>query len=221
MIKAVIFDLDGVLIDSVHLHCKAFMEAFKEFGIEGDEKKVMEMMGESAWRIIEKAALKKISDEEAIRIRNRKTEIYQSLLGDNPEKVVVPKARELIDKLRGLGLKLALATGTRRTNVEKVLPFIGRFDVVVAVEDVKRSKPDPEIFLKACAELGVKPSEAVIVEDSVYGVLAGKRAGAMVIAIEGTFSRGRLLEAGADFVASSLADVLEIVRGLVKEKKGQ
>ncbi len=214
VIKAVIFDLDGVLIDSVDLHCKAFMQAFREFGIKGDRKRVKEMLGESALQIIKKSALRDLTNEEAIAIRDRKTEIYQSLLGENPGKVVAPGARELLEKLKKMGLKIGLATGTRKTNVDNVLPFIGRFDAIVAVEDVKRSKPDPEIYTKAIEKLGVKPTEAVVVEDAVYGVLAGKRAGAKVIAIEKTFPRERLAEAGADFIVKELVDVLEIVKGM-------
>jgi HAD superfamily hydrolase (TIGR01509 family) len=106
---------------------------------------------------------------------------------------VLPGALAAIERVRGLGLPLALVTGSSREEAAQSLDALGLagvFDAVVASEDVPRSKPAPDGYLAAAAALGVEPTECLVVEDSRAGIAAGLAAGAVVVAIEaGNFAR--------------------------------
>ncbi len=213
--RGVIFDLDGVLIDSVKLHCRSYILAMQELGIKPDVQKIKELMGEKAEVIIEKSSDRPLPREEIEELVRRKTYWYQREL--KREKPIKPGARELLEFCVKSGLKLGLATGTRRENVELFLEILGfnPFSAIVSANDVSRAKPDPEIWQKTLAKLGLKAPEALAIDDSVLGVISAKKAGLKVIGVLGTFPKERLKESGADWIAKDLWEVKRIIGDLL------
>ncbi len=142
-------------------------------------------------------------------LAERKQELFRERYVGDVE--VLPGAAELLKDLRGSGLKAAVASNSPRANIEAMMEETGmrpHLDAVVAVDEISRPKPDPEIFLRAAEDVGVKPSDCVVVEDSVHGVEAGKSAGMQVVAVlTGGATGDEVSSAGADLVVESLEEV--------------
>jgi len=199
-IKAVIFDVDGVLIDSGSLHWLAYCEAIGR-GI--DKMDILLREGMTAGEIIgEIAGLKGNELKKAVK---RKHEAFSKLRGGARPS---PKALDVVMKLKENGLKVAMATGTIRENVNA---WFGKdeklFDVIVAAEDTSKAKPNPEPYLMAAKKLGVPAEECVVVENAPLGIKAAKAAGMRCIAITSTLPAEYLKE--ADVIINSIRDVLE------------
>ncbi len=211
MIKAVLFDLDGVLIDSVKIHCRSYIIAMQKFGLEPNIQKIRELMGEKAEVIIAKSSNRELSPEEISEIVKEKTRWYKTEL--KREKPLKPGAVEILKWCKENRLRLGLATGTRRENVEVFLEILGfnPFDAIVTANDVKRAKPNPEVWLKTMDKLNVNPEDAIAVDDAILGIEAAKKAKLKTIALVGTFSKDRLIEAGADFVVENLVEIKNVL----------
>jgi len=211
MIKAVIFDLDGVLVDTEIEHEKAFKQVLSEFNItilHQDYKHYFfgKTDKEGFLDIFRKKGIRKYNIEECV---EKKREIFLKLLnGISVFKGVI----ELLDKLKEK-YKLALASNSPKIEVEKIINLKSikkYFEVITSVDDVIKPKPDPEIYLKTAEKLKVSIEECIVIEDSVFGVGAGKRAGMTVIAIANTEPKKKLKE--ADFVVENLNEVNEIIK---------
>ncbi len=188
--RAVIWDLDGTLVDSRAYHWRAWRETLAALGYSLTYEQFLATFG---WR---------------------NEEILRQLLGpDLPEEAVariagltlLPGARVWLERLHRAGWRQALATSAPRQNVETILAVLGisaYFQATVCAEDVQRGKPDPEIFLRAAARLGVPPARCVVVEDAPAGVEAARRAGMRVV---GVLTSHPHLD--ADLVAPTLADL--------------
>ncbi len=211
MLKAVLFDLDGVLIDSVKLHCRSYIIAMEKFGLEPNINKIRELMGEKAEVIIAESSNKHLTEDEIREIVKEKTVWYRKEL--LREKPVRPGAAELLRWCKEQGLRLGLATGTRRVNVEAFIELLGfnPFDAVITANDVKEAKPDPEVWEKTMNKLGVKPGDSIAIDDAVLGVEAAKKAGVRVIGFVGTFDAESLKKAGADWTAKDFEEVKKII----------
>lgn len=183
MLKAVIFDMDGVIIDSEPLHARANILACKQFGIDLPYEYVMRFIGNTIIYMCEcikkdyglDLTAKQLSQESA-----RQIELLHAKEGYTP----VPYVKELIRDLHDHGMKLAIASSSTPELIEKIVDVFELqpyFTKLVSGLSVKHSKPAPDIFLKACEELGVAPEEAIIIEDSTNGVLAATRANIPVI----------------------------------------
>lgn len=183
--SAVLFDLDGVLIDSEPLYTQATQAVVSRFGKIFDWSVKSEIIGrsslEGAVYTIEALALP-MSPEEYLAER---AVHLDRLFDDVP---LMPGAAELVQRLDELGVPIAVATSsTRRLFLQKTAPhaFFSRFDAVVCGDDprVKALKPAPDIFLVAASELGVAPEACLVIEDSLAGVAAARAAGARVVAV--------------------------------------
>ncbi len=198
--KAVIFDMDGVLLDSMKYHALSFKRALNEIGIDINEKSVYKLEGKGAEDTIVHLLRKEgMEPEKKIveKLVGRKREIFDSINKTEP----FPGVKKLLDSL-GVRFKLALVTGSTRGNVEGFLEkyFDNVFDVVVAGEDTEDKKPDPGPYLHCLEKLGSEAQECLVVENAPLGVKSAKNAGIECWAVA-TYLDGDLLrEAGADEV---------------------
>ena len=206
MIQSVIFDMDGVLVDSEELICEAAIQMFAEHGVTMQPDDFVPFIGAGEDRYLggpaEKAGF-------AIDIERDKTTTY-AIYAEIVRGRLQPLdgAREFMAKARERGLTLALATSADEVKMLVNLREIGlppeAFDAIVNGLDVTRKKPDPAIFIEAAKRLGTPIAQCLVVEDAVNGVAAARAAGARCLAVMTSFSEDRL--AGADWFANTLAD---------------
>jgi HAD superfamily hydrolase (TIGR01509 family) len=206
MIEGVIFDMDGVLVDSEKLICEAAIRMFAEHGVEARPEDFLPFVGAGENRYIGGPAEKYGFEIDIERDKARTYEIYAEVAKDRLEPL--PGVHEFFRCCRERSLKLALATAADEIKMRVNLREIGlpaeSFDACVHGLDVKRHKPDPEVFLLAAERLGVRAERCLVVEDAVNGVKAAKASGARCLALMTSFSQEQL--AGADWHARTLAD---------------
>jgi len=203
--EAVGFDMDGVLVDGEPLHFRAVNELLAPFGKSLSVEEYRPFMGTKAgWRqMVETLGLPLSPDE----YRDRYNAIILRLYRE--ESRPLPGARELVGALRRAGMPLGLASSSAKEWVETCLDAIGlaeAFDVVVTGSDVEHGKPDPEIYLRTAARLGVEPRRCLVFEDAPAGVEAAVRAGMTVWAVRTPYTEGLELP-GAARVVGSLEEV--------------
>lgn len=206
MIKGVIFDMDGVLVDSEEYICEAAMRMFAEHGLIVKPEDFLPFVGAGEDRYISGAAEKYGFSLDMQRDKARTYELYGEIVKGRLEPLT--GAREFIKKARAKGLKLAVASSADKVKVMINLKESGlapeTFDAIVNGLDVTHKKPDPEIFQTAAERLGLSPSDCLVVEDAVNGVAAAKAAGARCLGITTTFSVREL--SLADWTAPNLAE---------------
>lgn len=184
MIKAIIFDMDGVLVDSEMFYIDLFRDFIGRFGGEADEKILFSIPGASSrrtWELMISMWPEPITKEE---LRTLFYETYPDFIAPYG-KIVFPGVREVLDELRSMGCRLALASSTALSGIDAMLEQTGfrhYFEAVVSGHAFKESKPDPEIYLYTMSQLGLSAQDCAAVEDSTYGIQAGKNAGMTVIA---------------------------------------
>lgn len=212
MIQAVIFDMDGVLIDSegVYLNYQLAFARAKNPAVTMEQ--LYPMVGatkKDSWEVVERAVNNGQTWEE-LRSEFRKKDIYEEI---NYRELYRKEATEVLNTLKNEGYKLALASSTHLELVERVLNENGirnLFETVVSGNQFKKSKPDPEIYLYTASCLGVKPEECLAVEDSTIGITAAHRAGMKIAAmIDERYGFDQSL---ADYRLSGVKDVLEVVK---------
>lgn len=204
MIKGVLFDMDGVLVDTEEYICAAAMEMFREKGIitRKEDFKPFTGMGENKYigGVAEKYGISSPIDE----MKARTYEIYGQLVKGKLSPL--KGSKEFIARCQKKGLKLALASSADRIKVETNLKESGIgskiFPVIITGLDVVNKKPAPDIYLKAAEKLGLDAGECLVVEDAVSGVKAGKAAGCRCLAVTTSFSMEELSQ--ADWICDSL-----------------
>ena len=213
MIEAVIFDMDGVISDTEHLHTKANNAALEEIGITISKQERDRYVG-----IPTKHSFKKILRE------HNKTLDIAALMKINNEKLrkliveemkPIDGAVDLINSARNAGYKTAVVSSTEIELIEFILERIGvkdRFDRIVSGSDLDNPKPAPDVFLIAAKELGIDPKECLVIEDSANGVSAAKTAGMKCIGFISPHSGNQDL-GKADIIVNSLK---KINIGLIK-----
>lgn len=217
-IRGVIFDVDGVLVDSEALIREASIRMFAELGVNVRAEDFEPFIGCGEDRYIGGVAERYGVKLDLATAKKRVYEIYLQLA---PERLrPFPGAVDLVRLCRKKGLKVAVASSADRMKVEANLRCFGipaaRWDAVITAEDVTKKKPAPDIFLKAAVRLCLLPANCVVVEDSVAGVQAGKKAGMRVVAVAHTFAPEQL--AGADVVRRNIAEVrLEDLLGVERD----
>ena len=200
MIKAVIFDLDGVIVSTDDCHYRAWKKMADEEGIYFDRKINNRLRGVSRMAsldIVLERADKKYSDEEKAALAERKNNYYRELICELTPNDILPGAADTLLKLKNSGIKIAIGSSSKNTPV--ILKQIGLdnfFDAVSDGNNITHSKPDPEVFLKAAEMLGISPEDCMIVEDADAGIEAGKRAGMKTFSVHGA--------KGANFEAKDL-----------------
>jgi len=203
-VRAVLWDLDGVLVDSAPFHFQAWRELVASLGRELSEADFRRTFGLRNDAIL-RDLLGDLPLADVDRLAARKEALFRRAALGNI--VPLPGALTLLRLLRERGFKVALVSSTPHGNIDLILGSLGAeaaFDVIVGEEDVTRGKPDPEGFLLAARRLGVPPEECVVIEDAPVGVEAAKRGGMRCVGVSRDRPRDAL--AKADLVVETLED---------------
>lgn len=208
-IKAVIFDLDGVIVTTDDCHYTAWKKMADDEGIYFDRKINERLRGVSRMQSLEivlEKSDKAYTEQEKLALAAKKNAYYVDLIQKLTPNDVLGGVMKNLETLKEHGIKIAIGSSSKNTPI--ILNRIGLADYFDAVSDgnnIKNSKPDPEVFLKAAEMLNIAPENCMIVEDADAGIEAGKRAGMK------TFALGNAT--GADFYAKSLenVDLAEII----------
>ena len=210
MLKAVIFDMDGVIIDSEPTHLKLEIESYKKLGIEVTEDEHHSFVGSTSrfmWEVLKNKFKLNQTLEELI---ENERGIYFKYLNSNECDInLIDGVKELIENLHDNGVKLAIASSSPLNVIEVIANKfqIGKyFEVFVTGDYVKRSKPEPDIFLFAAEKMGVSPENCIVIEDSNNGVRAAKKAGMKCVGINSD-AEGRQDISTADIVINSFKEV--------------
>ena len=176
--EAIIFDMDGVIVDSMPYHFLAWYEALRPLGIRVSCFDVYSKEGER-WEKTLKNFLKRANMEPSEKILKRIFASRTKVFRNNFKRLVFKGVEEFLTCLKRRGYPLGLVTGTPTKEIKEILPRkIERFfDYIVAGDHVKRGKPYPEPYLKAAEGLGVEPSECIVVENAPFGIESAKKAG--------------------------------------------
>lgn len=199
-IEAVIFDLDGVIVSTDECHYRAWKKTADEEGIYFDRKINDRLRGVSridSLEIVLERAERLYTDEEKVELAERKNNYYKEYIKKLTKDDILNGVNENLAELKANGIKVAIGSSSK--NTPDILKYIGLdnyFDAVSDGNNITKSKPDPEVFLKAADMLGVPYEKCLVVEDADSGIEAGKRAGMYTLAVNNA--------KGADY---SLADL--------------
>ena len=198
--QALIFDLDGTLVDTVYAHVFAWQRGLAEAGLAIEGWKIHRRIGMSGGlftRAVAREIGRKLTPEEAEEIQRRHGELYRELL---PERRPLPGAAELLEELRDHRVVHGIATSGRRPEIDASLEALGVGEETVVVErgHVERAKPEPDLFLTCADRLGVAAADCYVVGDAVWDLLAARRAGMLSIGLlSGGYGADELQAAGA------------------------
>lgn len=213
--KAFLFDLDGVLFESIPFHELAFKTALADWQMPRiDYRLVAGLKTEEAIETLLRNASKTFTTQQVIDLASHKRAIAHELLKSSPP---VRKGTKPILENLFTRFKLGLVSSSAQNNVQLFLKASQTeylFSVIMSAQEGFKSKPSPELFEKALERLGVSADEAVIVEDAVSGIRAGVQAGSRVIGVMGTYTADELKNAGAEAVIHSLVELIEYAKNL-------
>lgn len=214
--KAVLFDMDGVLYDSMPNHAKAWKECMKKFGLTMTEEEAYQyegMRGVETIRIIAGKQLNKVvSDEEAAYIYKEKSAIYSSF----DTAPMINGVYELQQSIKRRGWTIGIVTGSGQTSLlDRILhDFAGLVnpEVMVSAKDVTKGKPCPDPYIKGMAKAGVQSWETIVIENAPLGVRAAVAARCFTIAVNtGPLPDSILADEGADLVLPTMKDAIEFL----------
>jgi HAD superfamily hydrolase (TIGR01509 family) len=211
VIRAVVFDLDGVLLDSESINVRAAFEAFASFGHPLDEADVARIVGRHPMDYaVELMRQHGVPESAGAELRRIQEEAYQRLWNEGAR--LLDGAEVALHAVRARGLKTGLATSSGRGSVQEALDRFGlqdAFDATLTLDDVAARKPDPEIYLRASERLGVVPDAMLVVEDSCHGITAAKAARAWCVAVRTPWVAEEAQRL-ADWRIGSLRDLLTV-----------
>ncbi|HUX39975.1 MAG TPA: HAD-IA family hydrolase [Rectinemataceae bacterium] len=215
MTKGVLFDVDGVLVDSERFIAEAAVRMFAEmYGVVVDAGEFAPFIGTGEARYLGGVAELHRVKIDIARAKERTYDLYFEVIRDRLRPVA--GALELVGELRAAGIRTAVATSADRRKFEANLLEVGleesSFDAVVTGLDVERKKPFPDIYIEAARRIGLPASECIVVEDAPEGLRAGKAAGARCVGLTTTFPSERLKEAGADSILADLRGGMRSLR---------
>ncbi len=192
MMRAILFDFDGVVVQSERLHRKTFLEVLNPMGIDVSlERWFAEFAGTGSrniFTVLLREAGSDVDVDEYVEIRKK---AYGKAV-ENGELELTDGVREFLETVRGKGIKTAVVSGGHASNIRIVLKKMeleDQFDLVIGAEDVSNRKPHPEAYLKAASMLGAKPEECVGVEDSESGSKAVLKAGMKLVVVRSPAAR--------------------------------
>ena len=208
---AVIFDMDGVLVDTEPIHMEVEQQIFNELGIRVSLSYHQTFVGRSSREMWEEIILNFGLPHAVSALSERKREVYLDHLENLPELPLIPGVRLLLEQLKDQNKKLALASSSAMPNIQYITQRTGLdsfFDIMVSGNDLPKSKPDPAIFIQAAELLNIPPDKCVVVEDAMAGVKAAKAAGMQCIGFIGAGSHHGQDLSSADII---IRQYLELV----------
>jgi beta-phosphoglucomutase family hydrolase len=212
---AVIFDMDGVIVDNMPYHKKAWKIFIEKYNPEMDLDEFIYHFGKSNLNLLTILFGKKISDSKIRALAEEKEALYRKIYA--PEVSPLPGFIPFLKTLKKTGVKTAVATAAPKANLDFLLEHIevrGEFDVLIDDSEVNKGKPDPEIYLKAAKKLGYPPESCLVFEDSLAGIQAARRAGMKVIGVATTNPQEKLQHTDLviyDFTEISLEKILALM----------
>lgn len=213
-IKALLFDLDGTLVDSLPLIRYSFQRVFEDMGIPWDGGRVMETVGLPLIQVARDYAGDRAEHFFDLYLRHQ-MERHDQLIK------LFPGTGNMLREVRELGFKTCIVTSKRRVMAEKAVKLLSvsqLFDDMVALEDCGAHKPDPGPVITALQRIGAAPQEAVFVGDSWYDVASGRGAGVTTVGVTwGMADRARLAESGPDFIAESWEEYLAFLKDMINK----
>jgi beta-phosphoglucomutase len=218
---AVIWDVDGTLVDTAELHFQAWSRLATDVNRPFTRADFAATFGRRNPEIIHQVFGTHYTEEQVANLGRRKEEFYRAAARRGVE--LLPGARALLEGLHAAGFRQAIGSSAPLENLDLILSLTDTrrcFGAIVSAEDTQRGKPDPQVFLVAAAKLGVPPTRCVVMEDAVAGVQAARAAGMKCVAVRfvGHHPEAALAAAGADLVVPSLEQVsVEVVRRLLAD----
>ena len=214
--KGVIFDLDGVLIDSGWAHKRAWFDLAEKEGLEFSDEFFNDTFGMQNAQIIPMLVGRELKPGELEELSDWKEQRYRDIISE--KLTLSPGAERLMTGLKEKSFRLAIGSSAPKANLDLIfrrLKLGCYINACVTKEDVKNGKPSPDTFLKAAQKLSLPPAHCVVVEDAVHGIEAARAAGMSVIALTTTRKREDL--SGADIIAGNLSELqVEDFVGLIK-----
>ncbi|MEM1445189.1 MAG: HAD family phosphatase [Planctomycetota bacterium] len=212
MLEAIVFDFDGVLVDSEPLHYQAFVLIARSLGLELTfEQYVKTYIGfddRDAFRVMLEVTGREATEAAVAELCAKKQPAFDALAKATGE-LALPGSIELVDAAKAAGLKIAIASGATRADIDLMLGLLDRseaFEEIVTADDVKHSKPDPASYAQAAAAIGVNPGLCLAIEDTRAGLQSATDAGLRTLAIT-TSHEADELAGHAERVVESLAAV--------------
>jgi len=203
MIRGAIFDMDGVLVDNNRHHLAAWKALGREMDRDFSDADILRLFGQRNREILQALLGRVPSEKELLQYAPRKEALYREIM--RPELVSVPGLADFLANLRANSVRTAVATSGPQENLEFVLEGLkvsDLFDVLVTGPEVPRSKPHPDIFVRAAERLGFPPAECVVFEDSAPGIQAALKAGCPCVALATTHSREELKKYGPSLIVA-------------------
>jgi beta-phosphoglucomutase family hydrolase len=201
--RAAVFDMDGVLVNNSRFHREAWRRLSREEGFAlTDPEFWRQAIGRPVEEAVPRILGRPVPPEETVRLARRKTALYHELADGHA--APVPGVVEFVRALAAADVPRALATSAMADSAARILEGLGLaavFPVRVTAGHVRRGKPDPEVYLRAAARLGVPPAACVVFEDAVVGVEAARRAGMAVVGLTTAHADAELRDAGATWTA--------------------
>ncbi len=218
---AVIFDMDGVLVDSYNAHFESWLQTARAHGLDMTHQQFAETFGRTTREIITALWGDSVSGDRVAEWDDQKELAYRQIIdADFP---AMHGATDLLESLEQAGVKMAIGSSGPPENVEIVLEHLGadRFAAAVTARDVTHGKPHPEVFLKAAGKLQIDPIDCGVVYHAPAGIQAARRAGMTAIGLTGTAPREKLA-AEAHLVVDSLGELSpEIIASLINRSTGR
>ncbi|MEW5800464.1 MAG: HAD family phosphatase [bacterium] len=211
--KAVLFDMDGVIVHTMPDHFRAWQQVLRSVGIEVEEFEIYRREGEPGMvTLLELLAQygKELTLEERQHLLQQKESLFKEIASPS----LFHGIENLIEEVKQQGYRLGLVTGTSKNEVESVLPsrLSSLFEVIITGDSVSRGKPAPDPYLRAIESLNLKADEAIVIENAPYGIQSAKEAGMLCIAVATSLPKEYLRQ--ADFVLGSVTEV----RGLLLDR---
>ncbi|HOP03902.1 MAG TPA: HAD family phosphatase [Tenuifilaceae bacterium] len=207
MIKAVIFDMDGVLVDNHNFHVEAWKKFCREISVEIDIAEFRrKYFGKGNRDILSGLLNREVTDEEVHLLGERKEEVYREVYSEFVEPVY--GLVDFLEFAKSAGIKLAVATSAPVSNLDFIIDKLSirnYFDCLTNGNEVAKAKPHPEVYLITARKLNLQPDECVVFEDSVSGIESAKNAGMKVIGLLTTHSQDELPE--TEFFIPNFADI--------------
>jgi beta-phosphoglucomutase len=216
---AVIWDVDGTLVDTAEMHFRAWVDLCRELGRDFTRADFAATFGRRNPEIIRYLFGERFSDAKIAELGDHKEDLYKEQARHGVD--LLPGARPLLEGLHAAGFRQAIGSSAPRGNVDLILELTNTqslFEAISSAEDTQRGKPDPQVFLVAAEKLSVEPARCIVMEDAVAGVQAAKAGGMKCVGVTfvGDHPAEKLRDAGADLVVKTLEEVtVEKMRNLL------